>query len=214
MKICKVCGAEVPDNASFCAKCGGRMEQEANPQQSQEKQSQDQAGQEQQAQYQQSPNQQYQRGYQQQGQQTQYQQQGQQGQYQQQYRQQGQYQQYYQAPADPYDHTAEFDKKDISDNKVFAMIAYLTGTIGIIIALLAGNKSEYAMFHVRQALKFTVLSTLTGIVALVLCWTIVVPFIAVIFYLVLFVCRIIAFFSICGGKVKEPYIVRSFGFLR
>ena len=26
---------------------------------------------------------------------------------------------------DPYDHTAEFDPKDISDNKVFAMLCYL-----------------------------------------------------------------------------------------
>lgn len=42
------------------------------------------------------------------------------------------------APAyDPYDHTAEFDPKDISDNKVFAMICYLMGFIGIIVALLA-----------------------------------------------------------------------------
>ena len=58
------------------------------------------------------------------------------------------------APAyDPYDHTAEFDPKDISDNKVFAMICYLMGFIGIIVALLATNSSKYAMFHVRQALK-------------------------------------------------------------
>ena len=32
---------------------------------------------------------------------------------------------------DPYDHTAEFDPQDISDNKVFAMLGYLLGTVGI-----------------------------------------------------------------------------------
>ena len=37
-------------------------------------------------------------------------------------------QQYY----DPKDHTAEFNPKDISDNKVMAMLPYLMGTIGII----------------------------------------------------------------------------------
>lgn len=94
------------------------------------------------------------------------------------------------------------------------MVAYLTGTIGIIIALLAGSKSEYAMFHVRQALKFEVITTLTAIVTLVFIWTIVIPVITGIFLVVLFVCRIIAFFSICGGKAKEPYIIRSFGFLK
>ena len=44
-------------------------------------------------------------------------------------------QQYY----DPKDHTAEFDAKDISDNKVMAMLPYLMGTIGIIIALIASK---------------------------------------------------------------------------
>lgn len=61
------------------------------------------------------------------------------------------------APAyDPYDHTAEFDPKDISDNKVFAMLCYLMDFIGIIVALLATHSSKYTMFHVRQALKITV----------------------------------------------------------
>ena len=36
---------------------------------------------------------------------------------------------------DPTDHTAEFDPKDISENKVLAMVPYLMGWIGIIIAL-------------------------------------------------------------------------------
>ena len=34
------------------------------------------------------------------------------------------------ASADPFDHTAEFDPKDISDNKVIAMLCYLLGSIG------------------------------------------------------------------------------------
>ena len=119
------------------------------------------------------------------------------------------------APAyDPYDHTAEFDPKDISDNKVFAMICYLMGFIGIIVALLATNSSKYAMFHVRQALKFMVLEVLTGIITLLLIWTFIVPIAAGIFGIVLFVCKIIAFFSICKGNAKEPYVVRSFNFLK
>lgn len=178
MKICGQCGAEVSDNASFCAKCGAKLETPGNPETAGGAGSTANAGNAGGA------------------------------------VNQGQYQQYYQAPVDPYDHTAEFDRKDISDNKVFAMIAYLTGTVGIIIALLASSKSAYAMFHVRQSLKFTVLNTLAGIVALILIWTFIVPVVAGLFIVVLFVCRIIAFFSICAGKAKEPYIVRSFNFLR
>lgn len=76
---------------------------------------------------------------------------------------------------DPKDHTVEFDAKDISDNKVMAMLPYLMGTIGIIIALLACRESAYTYFHVRQALKITVCTILVTIITAVLFFTIIVP---------------------------------------
>ncbi len=115
---------------------------------------------------------------------------------------------------DPYDHTAEFDAKDISDNKVISMLVYLMGAIGIIIALLAANQSKYAAFHVRQALKFTVIEILTGIVAAFTFFTVIVPIAAGIFLAVLWVVKIICFFQICDGKAKEPAIIRSVTFLK
>lgn len=130
----------------------------------------------------------------------------------------GAQQQTYAQPAaavvDPYDHTAEFDPKDISDNKVIAMLVYLLGAIGIIIALLAANQSAYAGFHVRQALKFTVAETLLFIIAGVLAFTIIVPIAALICICVLEVIKIICFFQICGGKAKEPAIIRSLKFMK
>ena len=48
----------------------------------------------------------------------------------------------------PYDHTAEFDAADISENKVLSMLIYLLGPIGIIIALLARTGSAYTGFNV------------------------------------------------------------------
>lgn len=116
-------------------------------------------------------------------------------------------------PYDPYDHTAEYDPKDISDNKVVAMIVYLLGAIGVIIALLY-QKSPYVNFHLRQALKFLVIDTLTILVMGILAWTVVVPIVGAIFLVVLFVLKIVAFVNICGGKAKEPAIIRSIGFLR
>ena len=118
------------------------------------------------------------------------------------------------APIDPYDHTAEFDPRDISDNKVIAMLVYLWGVIGIIIALLSSNHSKYAAFHVRQALKFTVVNALLGICAALLFWTIIIPIAYGVVEVVLFVVKIICFFQICKGKAVEPYIIRSLGFLR
>jgi uncharacterized membrane protein len=117
-------------------------------------------------------------------------------------------------PIDIYDHTVEFHPQDISDNKVYAMLCYLMGTIGIIIALLASAESPYLKFHIRQAVKLSVTSMLTWIAAVVLCWTIIVPIAAIVLVAALFVIRIISFFQICSGRAVEPAIVRSLNFLR
>lgn len=117
-------------------------------------------------------------------------------------------------PICDWDHTREFDEKDISDNKVVAMLVYLIGIPGIIVALLCSNSSPYAGFHVRQALKFVVMNTLTLLAAAVFAWTFVIPIAAGIFVCILFVIKIICFVSICKGEAKEPPIIRSFKFLK
>lgn len=219
MKICKNCGAEIQDGAAFCTRCGTKVEEqkvepEKTEQAVQSVESEQTSGQSQtdgqnvgagaqNVNYGQNQNDGQAQNY---GQNPNY------GQTQN-YGQQSGYQQNY-TPYDPYDHTSEFTAKDISDNKVIAMLVYLMGTVGIIIALLASKDSPYLSFHVRQALKFTVLGVLTGIITLLLFWTFIVPIAAGIFGIVLFVCKIIAFFSICKGNAKEPYVVRSFNFLK
>ena len=114
----------------------------------------------------------------------------------------------------PYDRTAEFDRKDISDNKLYAMLVYLMGIMGLVIALLGGKDSAYLQFHVRQYLKITIAEALMAIVVLLLCWTVIVPIAGAIMYVVLVVIRIICFFQICNGKAVEAPIVRSLPFLR
>lgn len=116
--------------------------------------------------------------------------------------------------ADPFDHTAEFDPKDISDNKVISMLVYLLGAIGIIIALLASSTSPYVGFHIRQALKFTVTEILLGICTALLSWTCIVPVAAAILMVVLLILKIICFFQICKGQAKEPALIRDLKFLR
>ncbi len=130
------------------------------------------------------------------------------------------------APApDPFDHTSEFDAKDISENKVISMLVYLMGWIGIIIALLGSTTSKYAAFHVRQALKFVVVETLIPIVLGIGALILIIPILgllayglaalaAIILYVTFFVVKIICFFQICQGKAKEPAIIRNLPFLR
>ena len=118
----------------------------------------------------------------------------------------------------PYDHTHEFNRRDISDNKVIAMLVYLLGPVGILIALLASSNSPYVAFHLRQALKITVVETLMPIVAALLSCTVILAFVAIpawgILTIAFFVIRIICFFQICSGKAVEPAIIRNLDFLK
>lgn len=125
------------------------------------------------------------------------------------------YQNYYQPVpvCDPYDHTAEFDATDVHNNKVYALLMYMSGLLGIIIALLGCKDSAYVQFHLRQNLKFFVVEILLSLCASVLFFTFLVPIVAGIALAVVEVVKIIAFFQVCGNKSKEPAIIRGLGFL-
>lgn len=118
-----------------------------------------------------------------------------------------------QPQADQFDHTSEFDEKDIADNKLVAMLIYLLGIIGIVVAFLVKKESPYLNFHIRQGIKFVIIETLASLATALLCWTCIAPVVGGVFLTALAVVQIIAFFDVCNGKAKEAPIVRSFKFL-
>ena len=115
------------------------------------------------------------------------------------------------------DYSSSFSQKDISENKVAAMAAYLLGPIGIIIALLIARDSAYTAFHVHQALKLTVSSVALEIIAAILALFGMIPLVGIIFKLVLvivgivwfgvLVLRLIAIAQVCDGEAREPAII-------
>ena len=126
-------------------------------------------------------------------------------------------QNYQQPKKEVADYTSKFDGKDIKENKIFAMLPYLLGIFGIIIALLAAKKSDYVQFHVRQSIKLTVCTALLGIIMIPFSVLSLIPFIGVIFGIVVMliaiaelgivILNIVAFAQVCNGKAKEPAIV-------
>ena len=122
-----------------------------------------------------------------------------------------------QAPTQPvvneFDHTAEFDAKDIADNKLYAMLIYALGVAGIIIALLKKGDSAYLAFHLKQGLKLLVVSTVLSFTTAVLCWTFIVPFVGGIALLGVLVLQIMLFIDVCNNKAKEPFVIRNIKFL-
>lgn len=122
---------------------------------------------------------------------------------------------------DPYDHTKDFVLSDISENKATAMLAYLLGPLGILMALMAAGSSKYVDFHVKQAMKLTVAEIL-GILALVvfsfLLWNIRLRafmfFVIAVALIGLVVLHLLCFLQICRGKAIEVYLVRNLKFLK
>lgn len=115
---------------------------------------------------------------------------------------------------DPYDHTEDYLEEDINATKLICMLVYLLDFFGVIIGLLAAKESEYTAFHIRQSMKFTVLEVLIGLVTGLLCWTVIVPILAAVALIVLLVIKFVSFTQVCGGKAKEPALVRSIPFLK
>lgn len=199
MKICSVCNTQLPEDAVFCTNCGSRytepetVQTDAQPEPQQAPQPDFQQVPPQYNQYQPGPDAGYAPP---------------------QYAQQP----YPYAPAyvppKPWDHTAEYEAKDIAEHKLFAMLPYLFSIFGVIIALLGAKDSEYVAFHVRQALKLAICEALLAIVTAVLAITVIVPIVAAICVVVLVVIQVICFFQVCGGKAVEPVIIRSIGFLK
>ncbi len=113
-----------------------------------------------------------------------------------------------------FDHTGEFAAEDVSNNKCYALLPYLLGIVGILVTALISKDSPYVQFHLRQAIKFTVVNSLVAICAVALVWTIIVPIAAGICAMIIFVLRIITVFQIFGGKAVEPAIIRNLAFLR
>lgn len=114
---------------------------------------------------------------------------------------------------DQFDHTAEFDAKDIADNKLYAMLIYALGLAGIIVALLKKDDSAYLAFHLKQGLKLLVVSSVLTVVTTVLCWTFIVPIVASIALVGVLVLQVMLFIDVCNNKAKEPYLIRNIKFL-
>lgn len=129
-------------------------------------------------------------------------------------------QQGYAQPVQPvidiYDHTAEFAPEDVHNNKLLALLCYIMGVVGVVVALLAkaSDNSPYLSFHIKQALKLSITGMLISVLSVVLFWTIIVPIAGGICALIILVVKIICFFQTCSNKSVEAPIIRSLSFLK
>ncbi|MBO4355948.1 MAG: DUF4870 domain-containing protein [Clostridia bacterium] len=114
------------------------------------------------------------------------------------------------------DTTANYDPKDIEDNKVLALFSYI-GLL-FLIPLLAAKDSKYARFHVNQGIVLFIVDILIGVVSGVLGW---IPILGILVGIVCglagICCLILAIIGIINaynGKAKELPIIGKFRVLK
>jgi uncharacterized membrane protein len=117
-----------------------------------------------------------------------------------------QYRQY-----DPADHTAEFDPRDIADNKLLAVIPYFFGIIAGLVAGIYVKESAFYKFHLKNALRLEIATILAFIPAIIpfLGWAVTGVLCAIIV-----VIEIIAIVWVFQGKAKDLPIIGGIGFLK
>ncbi len=110
------------------------------------------------------------------------------------------------------DTTSEFSQEDIEQNKVMAILAYLSWLV--LIPIFAAKESKFARYHVNQGLVLAIVEIINWVVFGILGR---IPVLGLIFVLIEWLISIVCFvFAILGivnaanGKAKELPIIGKF----
>ena len=114
------------------------------------------------------------------------------------------------------DSTGSFDQDDINNNKVMAVLAYLSWLL--LIPLLAAKESKFARFHCNQGLVLAIFGTLVPIVCGILDG---IPLIGWVFGiisggvgLVITILSVIGIVNAINGKAKDVPIIGNIRILK
>ncbi len=114
------------------------------------------------------------------------------------------------------DYTASFDPQDIQKNKAMSILAYIS--ILVLIPIFAAKDSPYTKFHANQGLLLLIAEAAVGLVLGLLG---LIPYVGVIFQIVLWVCEVVfCALSLIGivnavfGKAKELPFLGGFYLLK
>ncbi len=117
---------------------------------------------------------------------------------------------------DTADTTGEFDKQDIEQNKIMALLAYLSWLV--LIPLIAAKDSRFARFHCNQGIVLAIAEIIVGIVCGILS---IIPYVGWIFTILgsvvglcAFILSILGIINAVNGKAKELPIVGKFRILK
>lgn len=107
------------------------------------------------------------------------------------------------------DHTDDYDAKDIEDNKLMGILAYLG--ILVLIPIFAAKESKFARFHANQGLILLICSVIISAVS----WIPILGWIVgAVGGLIVFILMIIGIINVVGGRAKELPVVGKYTILK
>ena len=114
------------------------------------------------------------------------------------------------------DSTSEFDPNDIQQNKVMAILAYLSWLV--LIPLFAAKESKFARYHCNQGIMLAIAEIIVWVIFGILS---IIPYVGWIFIvlnsLISLVCLVFAMTGIinaANGKAKELPFIGKFNILK
>lgn len=115
---------------------------------------------------------------------------------------------------DEFDKTELFSEEDVKNNRLFAVLIYLTGAVGIIISMIYDKNSPYLSFHRNEGIKIAITEALILLVSLLLFWTFIIPVLGTAALITLNVIKLISASWTLKGQSKEALILRNINILK
>lgn len=108
-----------------------------------------------------------------------------------------------------WDKTALFSEEEVKEFRLTAVLIYLLGIFGIILALVTEKSSPYLKFHIAEGLKITVVSSSLALISVLLSFTFIVPVIGAAGLIVCSAINLISAYKTLTGKSENAVIIRN-----
>lgn len=108
-----------------------------------------------------------------------------------------------------WDKTELFSEDEVKEYRLTAVLIYLLGIFGIILALITDKNSPYLKFHINEGLKIAVATAALTVISVVLAFTFIVPVLSSVGVIVCTVINLISAYKTLNGKSENAVIIRN-----
>lgn len=108
-----------------------------------------------------------------------------------------------------WDKSALFSGTEVKEYRLTAVLIYLLGIVGIILALITDKNSPYLKFHINESLKITVITASLTAISALLSFTFIIPALAGAGIIACSVVRLISAYKTLNGKSENAVIIRN-----